>query len=119
MFAYGTFQKRFRCARRPLHTAGGRKGKTMKRSTMLGLGAAIFLSAYGSAFAQSDGEFARVGIQITLSEIEMGRLADANAARDDLGSYEQLLVPAQAMPCDCPLAHQKLCEMEANRFSQL
>jgi hypothetical protein len=64
----------------------------MKQST-LGLGAAIFLSAYGSAFAQSDGEFVSAGIQITLPEIELARLEDANAT---MGSYGELFVLAQA-----------------------
>src|SRR5215207_3935118 len=110
----------------------------MKRNSILGLGAAFMLIMSSSAFAQSDADFVKNVIQMNLAEIQMGQLAQANGASDEVKAFGRKMVedhttanqeaiklataagvtPPTEPPADAKKMHDELAGLSGNEFDR-
>jgi putative membrane protein len=110
----------------------------MKCNSILGLGAAFMLITSSSAFAQSDADFVKNVIQMNLAEIQMGQLAQANGASDDVKAFGRKMVedhttanqeaislataagvtPPTEPPADAKKMHDELAGLSGNEFDR-
>jgi putative membrane protein len=110
----------------------------MKRNSILGLGAAFMLITSSSAFAQSDADFVKNVIQMNLAEIQMGQLAQANGASEEVKAFGRKMVedhttaneeaiklataagvtPPTEPPADAKKMHDELAGLSGNEFDR-
>jgi len=110
----------------------------MKRNSILGLGAAFMLIMSSSAFAQSDADFVKNVIQMNLAEIQMGQLAQANGASEEVKAFGRKMVedhttanqeaiklataagvtPPTEPPADAKKMHDELAGLSGNEFDR-
>jgi putative membrane protein len=110
----------------------------MKRNSILGLGAAFMLITSSSAFAQSDADFVKNVIQMNTAEIQMGQLAQANGASEEVKAFGRKMVedhttaneeaiklataagvtPPTEPPADAKKMHDELAGLSGNEFDR-
>jgi len=110
----------------------------MKREAGFVLSAGLLLLMSSSAFAQSDTDFLKEAIQMNIAEIEMGGLAQANGASDEVKSFAKKMVddhtkanqeatnlataagitPPTEPPADAKKTHDELAALSGEAFDR-